>query len=129
MSARAQGFFEGLISQGLPSLFSLFLTPNSVGNAEMTLGGIDKTKFQGDTPAIVLVRTLTDDLLGDLVFASLPPRISSTWSLNSTGISVNGQTTTTLNQERNFIFDSGTSNVVLTQADAEVMIISCPSHS
>lgn len=47
MSARAQGFFAGLVSQGLPSLFSLFLTPNSVGNAEMMLGGIDDSKFQG----------------------------------------------------------------------------------
>ncbi|KAJ7601341.1 aspartic peptidase domain-containing protein [Mycena rosella] len=47
MSARAQGLFAGLIAQGLPSLFSLFLTPQAVGNAEMTVGGIDTTKFTG----------------------------------------------------------------------------------
>lgn len=47
MSPQAQGFFLGLILQGLPSLFSLFLTPSSVGNAEMTLGGIDSSKFEG----------------------------------------------------------------------------------
>lgn len=29
------------------ALFSLFLTPNAVGDAEMTLGGIDTTKFTG----------------------------------------------------------------------------------
>ena len=47
MSAQAQGFFAGLISQGLPSLFSLLLTPKRVGNAEMTLGGFDSSKFIG----------------------------------------------------------------------------------
>ena len=37
----------GLVDQGLPSLFSLFLTPEKVGNADLLLGGIDHTKFQG----------------------------------------------------------------------------------
>ena len=30
-----------------PALFSLYLTPKAVGNAELTIGGIDHTKFQG----------------------------------------------------------------------------------
>ncbi|TCD69400.1 hypothetical protein EIP91_007747 [Steccherinum ochraceum] len=83
---------------------NLFLTPNDIGNAEMTLGGIDNSKFQGD-----------------LVFASLPRGSGATWSLNSPSISVNGKTTKTLNTERNFIFDSGTPNVVMSQSDAEAI--------
>lgn len=47
MGPRLTGTFAGLANQGLPALFSLFLTPNSVGGAELTLGGIDNTKFKG----------------------------------------------------------------------------------
>jgi hypothetical protein len=47
MSSVASGLFAGLEAQGLPSLFSLYLTPQSVGNAELTLGGIDSSKFTG----------------------------------------------------------------------------------
>ena len=61
MSSVAQGFFAGLESQGLPSLFSLFLTPKSVGNAELTLGGIDTTKFSGKSTCITLSRPNSDD--------------------------------------------------------------------
>lgn len=31
----------------LVALFSLYLTPQAVGNAELTLGGIDNSKFTG----------------------------------------------------------------------------------
>ncbi|KDR75228.1 hypothetical protein GALMADRAFT_18662, partial [Galerina marginata CBS 339.88] len=91
MGATAQGIFAALISQGLPSLFSLYLTPQSVGKAELTIGGIDNSKFTG-TP----------------VFASLPSGSGSTWQLSSPGISVNGKTTSVLNVPRTIIFDSGT---------------------
>ncbi|KAJ7138311.1 acid protease [Mycena epipterygia] len=94
MSTHAQGFFASLISQGLPSLFSLFLTPQAVGHAEMTIGGIDPSKFKGK-----------------LTFATLPTS-SPNWSLNSTQISVNGQTTAVLTATRDIIFDSGTSNIL-----------------
>ena len=66
MGSVAQGIFAALIQQGLPgkntrlylagfpkaqiriiALFSLYLTPQSVGNAEMTIGGIDESKFIG----------------------------------------------------------------------------------
>ena len=66
MGATAEGIFAGLISQGLPcqswvtilfrrfltytpstALFSMYLTPKAVGNAELTLGGIDNSKFTG----------------------------------------------------------------------------------
>lgn len=65
--AQPKGVFAALIQQGLPgkkyclilplfqawgsipiiALFSLYLTPQSVGNAEMTLGGVDESKFIG----------------------------------------------------------------------------------
>ncbi|KAF9448729.1 acid protease [Macrolepiota fuliginosa MF-IS2] len=96
MGARAQGLFASLVSQGLPSLFSLYLTPRAVGNAEMTIGGIDTTKFTG-TP----------------IFASQAAS-SSTWQLVSPRLSVNGKTNTLLSQSRTIIFDSGTSNVVFS---------------
>ncbi|KAH8103475.1 acid protease [Cristinia sonorae] len=101
IAASGSSLMRALINQGLPSLFSLFLTPNSVGNAEMTLGGIDNSKFQGD-----------------LVFAPMPAGTGATWQLTSSNIFVNGQSSTRLARSRTFIFDSGTSNIVLPQADA-----------
>ncbi|KAJ7646696.1 acid protease [Roridomyces roridus] len=47
LDAQANGVFSALIDQGLPSLFSFFLTPQAEGNAELTIGGIDHTKFDG----------------------------------------------------------------------------------
>jgi len=104
MGATAQGIFAALISQGLPSLFSLYVTPEAVGNAELTIGGTDPTKFTG-TP----------------VFASLPSGSGSTWQLASPGISVNGKTTSVLNVSRTIIFDSGTSNVLFSTATANAI--------
>ncbi|KAF7376309.1 Pepsin A [Mycena sanguinolenta] len=104
MSARAQGFFASVVSQGLPSLFSLFLTPLAVGNAELTVGGIDTTKFT--TP---------------MTFASLPAGTGATWTLNSPQIFVNGKTTSVLKASRNVIFDSGTSNVLFPTATANAI--------
>ena len=48
MSPSADGLFAGLVAQGLPSLFSFYLTPHDVGNAQLTLGAIDDSKFQGE---------------------------------------------------------------------------------
>ncbi|KAF9469898.1 acid protease [Collybia nuda] len=104
MSATAQGFFASLINQGLPSLFSMFLTPNAIGNAEMTIGGIDSTKFKG-TP----------------IFASLPAGTSSIWRLTSPRLSVNGKTTSVLNVQRSIIFDSGTSNILFSTSTTEAI--------
>ncbi|KAJ7188043.1 acid protease [Mycena filopes] len=103
MSARAQGIFASLIAQGLPSLFSLFLTPLSVGHAEMTVGGIDTTKFTGP-----------------LTFAS-QAGTGATWTLNSPQLTVNGKTTTVLKASRNIIFDSGTSNILFPTATTNAM--------
>ncbi|KAF4620757.1 hypothetical protein D9613_000404 [Agrocybe pediades] len=104
MGATAQGIFAALINQGLPSLFSLYVTPQAVGKAELTLGGTDSTKFTG-TP----------------IFASLPSGSGNTWQLASPGISVNGKTTTVLNTARTIIFDSGTSNVLFSTNTANAI--------
>ncbi|KAK1235591.1 hypothetical protein PQX77_001184 [Marasmius sp. AFHP31] len=104
MGARASGFFANLIAQGLPSLFGMFLTPLAVGNAELTIGGVDQSKFSGP-----------------LTFASLPSGSSATWRLVSPGVSVNGRTTTTLSRSRNLIFDSGTSNMIFDRATTEAI--------
>ncbi|KAF7348568.1 Pepsin A [Mycena venus] len=104
MSAQAQGFFASLIDQGLPSLFSLFVTPNAVGGAELTIGGINESKFNG---------TLT--------FAPLADPGSTTWSLTSPRIAVNGKTTSVLRQSRDIIFDSGTSNILFSTETTEAI--------
>ncbi len=69
MGATAVNVFGGLVNQGLPcktwfivrnvrlltvvtALFSMFLTPNAVGEAELTFGGIDSTKFQGESKVL-----------------------------------------------------------------------------
>jgi hypothetical protein len=85
-------------------LFSLYLTPKSVGNAELTIGGIDTTKYKGS-----------------LTYASLPFGSDSTWQLTSPKIAVNGKTTSVLSQSRTVIFDSGTSNVLFSTSTTEAI--------
>jgi len=103
MGARAQGFFASLIGQGLPSLFGMFLTPLAIGNAELTIGGIDNSKFNGS-----------------ITFAS-QAGAGNTWELTSPRISVNGKTTTLLSTRRTIIFDSGTSNVLFSTNTTEAI--------
>ncbi|RPD68610.1 acid protease [Lentinus tigrinus ALCF2SS1-7] len=102
MGSRAQGFFAALVKAGLPSLFSMFLTPNAVGNAELLIGGIDDTKFKGDLTYA--------DQVG-----------SGDWEVESTQITVNGKTTSSLKQHRSIIFDSGTSNILFSTSTTEAM--------
>ncbi|KAM5531583.1 hypothetical protein V8D89_014752 [Ganoderma adspersum] len=102
MGSQAEGFFAALIDQGLDALFSMFLTPHTVGNAELLIGGIDDSKFTGDL--------IYADQSGD-----------GDWVVSSTSISVNGQTTEILDQARDIIFDSGTSNVLFSTQTAEAM--------
>ncbi|KAJ7646712.1 acid protease [Roridomyces roridus] len=86
LSPLVESFFGDLIHQGLPS----------VGHAEMTVGGIDHSKFNGP-----------------LTYASLPaPGVNDFWSLISPTLSVNGKTNSLLNTTTEIIFDSGTSNVL-----------------
>ena len=72
----------------------MYLTPKSVGNAELTIGGIDSSKYTGD-----------------LVYSPMSQAGYGNWVLDSSAVYVNGQTTDTLAQVRNIIFDSGTPNV------------------
>jgi len=109
-------------------LFSMYLTPKAVGNAELTLGGIDNSKFTGKSnsfqvpyPMVPLADSVS--LIGAPVFASLPSGSGSTWQLVSPGISVNGKTTSTLKTSRTIIFDSGTSNVLFSTNTANVSVV------
>ncbi|KAI0374023.1 acid protease [Pilatotrama ljubarskyi] len=102
MGGRAQGFFAAVVKAGLPSLFSLFLTPNAVGDAELTIGGIDNTKFKGD-----------------LIYADQTG--GNDWVIPSSQITVNGKTTSVLKKRRSVIFDSGTSNILFDTQTTEAM--------
>ncbi|KAI1791930.1 acid protease [Ganoderma leucocontextum] len=88
-TGRSEGF-AALNDQGLDALFSMFLTPHTVGNAELIIGGVDNSKFTGD-----------------LVWADQSGQ--GDW------------TTDVLDQPRDIIFDSGTSNVLFSTQIAEAM--------
>ncbi|QRV89151.1 aspartyl protease [Ceratobasidium sp. AG-Ba] len=87
--------FQNLVSQGLPAIFGMWLTPKSVGGAELTLGGIDNTKF-----------------CGPVTYIPIGPDPQGYWQLVSSQYAVNGKTTSALKKSTSIIFDSGTSNVV-----------------
>lgn len=74
MSSIASGLFAGLESQGLPSLFSLYLTPKAVGNAELTLGGTDSSKFTGTLASISCISLSFNWALPIYQVASHSPR-------------------------------------------------------
>lgn len=97
----------------------MYLTPQVVGNAELTLGGIDSTKFTGRLPFKSCPFKIEFIPLGTPQYASLASR-SSAWTLTSPGLSVNGKTNSILTQSRDIIFDSGTSNVLFSTDTAEV---------
>ncbi|KAF9529049.1 acid protease [Crepidotus variabilis] len=104
MSAVAEGLFSGLIMQGLPSLFGMYLTPHCVGNAEITLGGIDESKFKG-TP----------------IYGTLDPQLDLDWQLTAVKISVNGKTADILSRNTSIFFDSGTSNFAAPDGIAQAI--------
>jgi hypothetical protein len=104
MSSRAQGFFDVLVRNGLPALFSLYLTPLKDGHAELTIGGVDHSKFQGE-----------------LTYSPLASSSDPLWRLMSPQISVNGKTTSSLQQSRSVIFDSGTSNMLFDTKTTEAI--------
>ncbi|KAJ7054480.1 acid protease [Mycena amicta] len=101
MGADAEGFFACAHQAGSPILY---VTPEAVGGAELTIGGIDDSKFNG---------TLT--------YAPNADAGSSTWSLTSPQIFVNGKTTSTLKRSRDVIFDSGTSNILFDTTTTEAI--------
>ncbi|KAJ7056821.1 aspartic peptidase domain-containing protein [Mycena amicta] len=99
-------------SSGSTVLFSMYLTPLSVGGAELTIGGIDTTKFRGD-----------------LIYAALPANTGPLWTLDSPQIFVNGKTSSTLTTKLNVIFDSGTSNVYAPVSSKPSTRLSAPTSS
>lgn len=78
-------------------VFGLYLSPKKVGDAEMTLGGIDKARTAGEITYIP-------------VDAS-----SGAWSITFKNVAVNGQMTNIAPQTA--IADSGTSNMIAPRAD------------
>ncbi|KAF7328800.1 putative vacuolar protease A [Mycena venus] len=78
--------------------------PHSVGGAEMTLGGVDSSKFTSQT-----------------TFAPIVADGHGAWILNSSGIAVNGQTNDVLAVHTEVLFDTGTTNVFLPLAMAEAL--------
>ncbi|KAH9858704.1 acid protease [Lenzites betulinus] len=102
LGSSAEGIFAALVKTGLPSLFSLFVTPEKVGNSELLFGGTDPTKFKGS-----------------LVFAN--QQGEGDWEVESTQIAVNGKTTSVLKKRRSIIFDSGTSNILFDTQTTNAM--------
>ncbi|KAF8516363.1 aspartic peptidase domain-containing protein [Gautieria morchelliformis] len=95
--------FDSFVNQGLPAQVGLFLTPERIGHAELTLGGADTTKFTGPLTFIT------------------QPSSTGNWILPSSGIAVNGKTSNTLTSNRTIIFDSGTSNLCFSKATTEAI--------
>lgn len=82
--------------------FGLFLTPEAIGHAELTLGGVDETKVHGPLTFIT------------------QPSSNGNWNLPSSSIAVNGKTTHILTANRTIIFDSGTSSLCFSKQTTEV---------
>lgn len=98
MNKRNGSVFQNLVNAGLDPLFSIYFAPKSVNNGagELTLGGINSNRYTGN-----------------LNYFPLAFPNQNLWQLNSTGLTVNGQTTSLLSTPQTWIFDSGTSNMVL----------------
>ncbi|KAJ7878643.1 acid protease [Mycena leptocephala] len=96
LSPTSAAFFN---AGGYRAIFGMFFTPKNKGGAELTLGGVDTTKFK--TPLTFSPSLVTDD-----------------WQLSSQAIYVNGKTTSQLNNTLPIYFDSGTSNVLFEESIA-----------
>ncbi|OSX66049.1 hypothetical protein POSPLADRAFT_1166015 [Postia placenta MAD-698-R-SB12] len=110
MGPSIDGFWAGVVNKGLPALFGMYLTPKAVGHAELTIAGIDQSKFQGKSHLLV-IETNTDVHIGELTYANIPSGIDFLWELASPVLYVNGETRSILRQNRTIYFDSGTPNV------------------
>lgn len=96
--------------QGPAALFGMYLSPKSVGNAELTIGSIDSSKYTGD-----------------LVYSPMSPESDGDWALDSSAVYVNGQSTDTLSETRTVIFDSGTPNVYFSTKETVEVSYHYPS--
>ncbi|KAJ6483962.1 acid protease [Mycena sanguinolenta] len=93
LSPDSKTFFN---AGGYRALMGMFFTPHNKGGAEVTLGGVDTTKFE--KPLVYSTSLVDDD-----------------WQLESLGIYVNGKTTSLLNSSVPLYFDSGTSNMLFVE--------------
>ncbi|KAH7329754.1 aspartic peptidase domain-containing protein [Rhizoctonia solani] len=95
-----------LVNGGLDPLFSIYFAPKGVNNGagELTLGGINDNRHTGSVTYF------------PLAFPN-----ANLWQLNSTGLTVNGQTNSLLSTHQTWIFDSGTSNLVLPKNLTELI--------
>ncbi|KAF7342890.1 Acid protease [Mycena sanguinolenta] len=88
---------------GYPAIFGMLFVPESEGGqGELTLGGVDTTKFS--------TSLLFSPQVGD-----------GNWQLASEGIFVNRKTASILQNNLTLIFDSGTSNMLFEQSIAEAI--------
>ncbi|CAE6354400.1 unnamed protein product [Rhizoctonia solani] len=106
MGYKAEGtFFQTLVRQGLEPVMGFWLTPMSVGKAEMTLGGVDESKIQGKKVNYIPIYS------GAYGF----------WQLESTQFGINGKTNDLLKQTRQVYFDSGTANLQFPKETTEAL--------
>jgi hypothetical protein len=99
---RSRPFFQNLISQGKVKqpVFSLLMSPKSVGKAQLTLGGTDQSKYTG---SINYLRV---------------PQVPA-WMIKFDSITVNGKATGVRSQYA--VADSGTSNMIAPAKDARAI--------
>lgn len=111
-------------------VFGLYVTPEKVGDAEITLGGVDESHIHGlSSPSLWWSYSYSARPIGEIQTASLPSDNDDTWLLSSSAIYINGKTTSLLSQKREIIFDSGTSNAYFDPSIAEVRLPLSPrSH-
>jgi Eukaryotic aspartyl protease len=89
------------------ALFSLYLTPRRIGNAELTLGAINNTILNGS------------DLIWAPILKSTNKR--DTWSLSPSSMVVNGHALKeSLLSKQAMVFSSRTSNIVMSRTLATV---------
>ncbi|KAF7376906.1 Acid protease [Mycena sanguinolenta] len=93
LSPDSKAFFN---AGGYRALMGMLFTPHNKGGAEVTLGGVDTTKFK--KPLVYSTSLVNDD-----------------WQLESLGVYVNGKTTSLLNSSVPLYFDSGTSNMLFVE--------------
>ncbi|KAE9961786.1 hypothetical protein BLS_001333 [Venturia inaequalis] len=96
-------FLQALVAQKkIPKkMFGLYLSPKKVGNAELSLGGINQARTKGD---ITYIPVNTSDMA---------------WSIRFKHVAVNGKLTDIKSQMA--IADSGTSNMIAPRGDIDKM--------
>ncbi|KAB5593458.1 hypothetical protein CTheo_3092 [Ceratobasidium theobromae] len=98
-------FFQSLVDQGLAPVLGFWLAPKDIGDAQMTLGGVDEAKLEGK----------------QVTYIPLAKEAHGFWQLESTQFGVNGQTNEELNQIRQVYFDTATANLQFPKNTTEAL--------